>query len=267
MLLTGPLTSVGHAAYVLRCVQSILACCQAKQLSSHPPGYRRRAVVAGAARHWVVANTTFASVVLLTAASLPIGRWLLLPLENTFAAPVDLPEQVEGVLVLGGPVELDISVARAQPHHNESAERIPTLIELGRRYPSARLVFTGGGAAIACNFYERQGFDVSRIIFEGKARNTFENATFTRRLVQPQPGERWILVTSARHMPRAAGVFRQVGWSVIPYPVDYRTTGAWETLSEFDLARGLRDLDLGAKEWIGLVAYRFARYAGSLVPN
>lgn len=215
--------------------------------------------------------TTIAAAALVMTLLLPVGRWLLLPLENRFPAPTPLPEQVDGIVVLSGAVEPDISAARAQPSYNQAAERVSTLIELGRRYPSARLVFTGAGwpvsaADVAREFYQRQGFDVSRIAFEDAARNTFENAKFSQRLVQPQPGEVWLLVTSARHLPRAVGVFRQAGWPVVPYPVDYRTTGGFEILSEFDLPRSLGDLDLGAKEWIGLVAYRLTGRTSTLLP-
>lgn len=199
--------------------------------------------------------TTGATAALVMTVMLPVGRWLLLPLENRFVAQAELPDQVDGIVVLSG-----------------AAERVSALIELGRRYPSARLVFTGGGAPVtaadmAREFYQRQGFNVSRIIFESEARNTSENAILSRHVVQPQRGERWILVTSAWHMPRAIGVFRQVDWSVIPYPVDYRTVGSLEILSGFDLPCSLRDLDVGAKEWIGLVAYRLTGRTRALLPD
>jgi uncharacterized SAM-binding protein YcdF (DUF218 family) len=59
--------------------------------------------------------------------------------------------------------------------------------------------------------------------FEANSRDTWENAVFTRDLVKPKPGETWLLVTSAWHMPRSVGIFRRLGFDVIPYPVAYRT--------------------------------------------
>ena len=58
-------------------------------------------------------------------------------------------------------------------------------------------------------------------MLEDQSRNTRENAIFTRRLVDPKPGERWLLVTSAWHMPRAIGVFRKAGFEIEAFPVDY----------------------------------------------
>lgn len=68
-------------------------------------------------------------------------------------------------------------------------------------------------------------------------------------------------------MPRAVGVFRRAGWSITPYPVDYRTTGQLELAFEFDVAGRLSELDLAAKEWVGLAAYRLTGYTDSLFPG
>jgi len=52
-------------------------------------------------------------------------------------------------------------------------------------------------------------------------RVTAENAVFTKHLIRPKSGEHWLLVTSAFHMPCAIGAFRQAGFPVDAYPVDY----------------------------------------------
>ena len=65
----------------------------------------------------------------------------------------------------------------------------------------------------------------SRLTLEDRSRNTIENAVYSKALAQPKPGERWLLVTSALHMPRAMGAFRQAGFAVEAYPVDYQTNG------------------------------------------
>ena len=108
-------------------------------------------------------------------------------------------------------------------------------VELARRYPSALLVFTGGPGGLlgegpaeaigARKLWLSLGVPEERMMFEAKSRNTWENALFTRVLVKPKPGETWLLVTSAWHMPRSIGIFRHLGFDVIPYPVAYRTFG------------------------------------------
>jgi uncharacterized SAM-binding protein YcdF (DUF218 family) len=91
------------------------------------------------------------------------------------------------------------------------------------------------------------------MILEDKSRNTWENAVFTHDLVKPKKGEAWLLVTSAWHMPRSAGIFRRIGFDVVPYPVACRTFGDERDLR---LAPTMIErvvmLDYSVHEWIGL---------------
>ena len=197
-----------------------------------------------------------ASAALLVISLLPVGQWLLLPLENRFRVPDEPPAEVDGIVVLGGAVDLDISARRGVATFRDPAERLITLLELARRYPEANVVFSGGRSWLADTslseadvmrpFLRKHGLDEPRVILEDRARNTYENARLAKTLAAPAPGERWLLVTSASHMPRAVGAFRQVDWPVTPYPVDYRTTGelgffevpdAAQRWIEFDQAR------------------------------
>lgn len=208
------------------------------------------------------ALVTLGTMPLVVLAFLPVGLWLLVPLEDRFPPPKQLPGRADGIVVLGGAEEPAISKARVQPTTSASAERLTALVEVARRYPEARLLYTGAAASIARALLARQGFDVSRVVFEPEASDTYENAAFSKRLAHPRPEERWLLVTSARHMPRSVGVFRAVGWSVIPYPVDYRTTGRIQIDDHPNAGTGRRlaDLDLAMHEWVGLIAYYlFAR--------
>jgi uncharacterized SAM-binding protein YcdF (DUF218 family) len=152
-----------------------------------------------------------------------------------------------------------------------------TGVELARRYPSARLVFTGGSAGLlgegppeaigARKLWLSLGVPAERMTFEEKSRNTWENAVFTRDLVKPKPGEIWLLVTSAWHMPRSVGIFRHLGFDVIPYPVAYRTFGDER---DFLLSPSMTDrifmFDFGIREWVGLLAYRLAGKTDALFP-
>jgi uncharacterized SAM-binding protein YcdF (DUF218 family) len=227
---------------------------------------------------WLLCGVTLALVVVTV---LPIGTWLVMPIENRFPPPV-LPEQVDGIIMLGGAVEQDTSAIRQQIALNGAAERVTALVELARRYPDARLVVSGGigdlvgGAGHPARaleaFYRQQGLDVARIVFEERSRNTLENAALTKELSRPNPGERWLLVTSAHHMPRSIGVFRRAGWPVIAYPVDYRSSGRadlWEALggiAEPNVAERLIELDLAVKSWAGLLAYWLVGRTGTLFP-
>jgi len=212
---------------------------------------------------------------LLVISVLPIGEWLLLPLENRFPAPAEPPRDIDGIVVLGGGVDLAVTTRRGLVTFEDTSERFTTLIELALRYPDARVVFSGGHgwlsdtdpseATVIRGFLRSQGVDEARVMFEDRARNTHENAVLTKTLAAPQPGERWLLVTSASHMPRAVGCFRQVGWPVLPYPVDYRTAGEF-SLRVPDSARRWRDFDDAIKAWLGLVAYRMTDRIPAVLP-
>ena len=122
------------------------------------------------------------------------------------------------------------------------------------------------GADVMKRLCEEQGFDPARVTFEGRSRNTYENTTCSKALVQPAPGETWILVTTAWHMPRSVGVFRKAGWSIMPYPVDHWTSPGRLLRIDLDLAGHLRDLTYGVKEWIGLLAYYITGKTTALFP-
>jgi uncharacterized SAM-binding protein YcdF (DUF218 family) len=206
-----------------------------------------------------------ASAALLVISLLPVGYWLLLPLENRFLPPAEPPVDVDGIVVLGGGIDVGVSRRRGMATFQDTGERFMSLLELARRYPEARLVFSGGRgwlddnelseANVMRGFLRNHGLDEARVIFEDRARNTYENAQLSKPLAAPEPGQRWLLVTSAFHMPRAVGAFRQVGWPVIPYPVDYRTTGGFGLLTVPDAGQRWRELDHAVRNWIGLIAY------------
>jgi uncharacterized SAM-binding protein YcdF (DUF218 family) len=111
------------------------------------------------------------------------------------------------------------------------------------------------------------GIPADRIIVEERSRDTAENARFTKALADPRPGERWLLVTSAFHMPRSIGAFRRVGFAVEAYPVDYRTRGPEDLARPFaSLGDGLRRSDIAMREWIGLLIYWLAGRTSELFP-
>ncbi|HEY8129419.1 MAG TPA: YdcF family protein [Hyphomicrobium sp.] len=210
---------------------------------------------------------------------LPGGNVLVLPLEQRFASRVPpVPqEKISGIILLGGFEDGSVTESRGGLALNESAERLTESLRLARALPDAKVVFTGGsgslfgGEGIGADirkFLVDAGIEASRIVIENDSRNTYENATLTKALLKPTPQDRWLLVTSAYHMPRSVGVFRKVGFDVIPYPVDFRTRGRRDALRPFDsIAAGLERTDLAAKEWIGLFAYWLSDRSAALFPG
>jgi uncharacterized SAM-binding protein YcdF (DUF218 family) len=148
---------------------------------------------------------------------------------------------------------------------NDAADRMIEAARLALQYPDLQVIFSGGSgeffpngsrepeAELARRFFE--GFKIAspRLRLEDRSRNTLENAVFTAELVKPQRDQRWVLVTSASHMPRAKALFEAQGFHIIPRPGDFRTSGAQDRWQIFGKAsEGLRRLDVAAKEWVGL---------------
>ncbi len=228
--------------------------------------------LARAARWLGVASLCFLALMAFS----PLPRLVMWPLENRFPQQPAEKGPVTGIIILGGA----IGVARGDVVLTSAAARMTKAVELARLHPQAKIVFTGGAANLispvtktesdgASVLFEGLGLPRERILLEDKSRNTRENALFTKQLVDPKPGERWLLVTSAWHMPRSMGVFRKAGFAVEAFPVDYLTE---EKASEFvrvsgRAPRGLMIADDGFKEWVGLVAYRLAGYTDALFPG
>jgi uncharacterized SAM-binding protein YcdF (DUF218 family) len=223
---------------------------------------------------------TVASVVLLAICGFsPVGNLLLYPLESRFPPWDQRQGAPDGIIVLGGSIEPDLSAAHGVAVFGTSVDRIIAAAVLARRYPNARIVFSGGNANLvssdaakeadfAMPVFESFGFAKDRLIMERRSRNTYENAEFSKALVSPNSGERWLLVTSAYHMPRSVGVFRKAGFAVEPYPVDWRV-GAKADLATFWIfaVEGLGSVDVGVREWIGLAAYRISGQSSEFFPG
>jgi uncharacterized SAM-binding protein YcdF (DUF218 family) len=208
-----------------------------------------------------------ASVLLLALSGFsPIGRLLILPLEERFP-PWDASRGApDGIVVLGGAIEPDLSAALGKPVLGRSGDRMTATAELARRYPNARIVFSGGNANLigddsakeadyALSMLEDLGVAKERLTAERLSRNTAENAEFAKAAAEPKKGERWLLVTSAYHMPRAVGLFRKAGFDVEAYPVDRHASRSKAFSFSSAAMRGLERTDIAMREWIGLTAY------------
>jgi uncharacterized SAM-binding protein YcdF (DUF218 family) len=190
---------------------------------------------------------------LVIGAFTPIGVALLLPLERRFMAfsPSDSQAPPDGIIVLAGASDAGIDAVSV----------------LSPDYPKASLTFSGFGAT-ALNRFARLGGDLARASVETRPRTTFEDALYCAALHKPKPSERWLLVTSAFHMPRAVGCFRVAGFQVEPYPVGFRTGCPSHQFAPYATGpEAFFNLDLAAKEWIGLIAYRLMGRTNALFPG
>ena len=222
------------------------------------------------------------AALLLIAGLSPLGNALILPLENRFPrANLDQPPPPTGFIVLGGALDRLVGQARKAPTLNEAGERMVETVMLARKFPEAKIAFTGGDAGIlyssdseatgAASMLTDMGVAPDRLILEAAARDTYENAVYLKteldKLGLLGPGKRWVLITSAYHMPRAIASFRQAGFDVEAWPVDYRTRGGADLTRPFDkVSEGLRRVDVAAREWVGLLAYGLAGRSNAILP-
>jgi uncharacterized SAM-binding protein YcdF (DUF218 family) len=245
-------------------------------------GYGAILIWTGWAR-WGRRFVTIGAVLLLVAGLSPLGQALILPLENRFPrADLDSPPPPTGFIVLGGAEDRLVGEARGVPALNEAAERLVEAAVLSRRYPDAKIAFSGGDAGLlyksgseaegAESLLTALGVSRDRLILEAKSRDTYENAVFLKEELGQKgelgPGKRWLLITSAYHMPRAIGTFRKAGFEVEAWPVDYRTRGTADLTRPFDkVSEGLRRVDVATREWFGLVAYWLTGRSEALFPS
>jgi uncharacterized SAM-binding protein YcdF (DUF218 family) len=219
-----------------------------------------------------------AALLIFVGGLLPLSTWMILPLEERFARPSLEGRPIDGIIILGGAEDSRVAAGRGVHAVNETAERLTEAAALARRFPEAKVIFTGGaielvamptiGADAAGIILRDLGVDPGRLTLERNARTTYENAVLVKDIADPKPGERWLLVTSAWHMPRSIAVFRKAGFEVEAWPVDYRTAGDsdrwWTFRSPLE---GLRRLEVTSREWLGLIAYRLTGRTDELLPS
>jgi len=223
---------------------------------------------------WILGCVVLSMLVITV---VPLGTIFLAPLEHRFSTNPVLPEKVDGVIMLGGAENNFLTHMWHQPEINDADDRYIGFARLVRAYPDAVHLFTGGSASpmhqewkdanTARQVFMDMGLDISGMIFENQSRNTYENGLFAKNMVQPEPGQTWVLVTTAAHVPRSVGVFNRLGWPVIPYPVDHYTRPDRKFGLGLNFSRNLGRLVTAATEWTGLAAYYITGKTDTLFPS
>jgi len=146
--------------------------------------------------------------------------------------PVDLPvtKTYEAGVLLGGMAAYD---KNDRGYFGNNADRFIQAANLYHRGIIKKIIISGGTGGLSQNepaesFFLRKEFlannvNDSDIIMETRSRNTYENAVFSKNIIDSlhlQPP--FILITSALHMPRSVSVFKKTGYDFISYPCDYK---------------------------------------------
>jgi uncharacterized SAM-binding protein YcdF (DUF218 family) len=224
------------------------------------------ALIAGERRTLARGLTAAAFLLLAAFVLLPFDMLLARPLENQYPRP-PLPRHIDGILVLSSSLSPALFADRgALDDSSDSLQRMTAAVVLARQFPGAKLVYSGTTAdSAAASAAERRaaelifgnlGLAPQRVIYEGRSRNSYENFVFTRRIVRPKPGETWILVTSAMHMPRSMAIANRLGWKMVPWPSSYTSTARLQPRPFEFPGQSFLIADQALHEWIGLLVYR-----------
>lgn len=175
----------------------------------------------------------------------------------------------QAIVVLGGAINMPSRI-----HHVSgiisSSDRLLVALRLYHAGKAPLVILSGGNNPLIGEVRKRSeademrvlleewGIPDSAILVEGGSINTRENALFSRRLLASKGIGRIILVTSAIHMPRAAGTFRKVGFDVVAAPADFRS-GWGESSAIFNWIPATDAMKVSSDsihEWLGIWVYR-----------
>ncbi len=172
----------------------------------------------------------------------------------------------DAVIVLGGGLDPAATEVSGRPEYSAAPERILRGFELLREGRAHKLLISGGSldprpeAVVEADVLSRQlqawGIPAERIVTEGRSRNTRENAVESERIIREQGWRTLLLITSAAHMPRAAGCFAAVGLRPDTLPVDLRApTTPVKRMSWLPRAGQLSQSTEALRELAGRVVY------------
>jgi uncharacterized SAM-binding protein YcdF (DUF218 family) len=192
-------------------------------------------------------------------------RWLLTPLERryppiltaTSVTPQDA-QPVKWIVVLGGGGSYSSQLPSPSQLSNASLTRLVEGIRLQRQISGSKLILSEGNifgsgpvAEVMARVAEDLGVRKDDMVLETQSRDTEAQAGMILQLVGT---ERFLLVTSASHMPRSMGLFRKLGMNPIAAPTDFESLSgeSWAPSAFYPSAGGLRKAELAVHEYVGL---------------
>ena len=186
-------------------------------------------------------------------------------LEKNYHVKINLPDDIDGIIILSGATNPFLSKEYNQISLNDSVERLTESVKLIKKYPNVKVIFSGGSGSIkypdlshstvAKKFYEDINIDTNKIYFEEKSRNTYENILFAKNIFNTKNNEKWILVTSAFHLTRALRVGEKLNLNFIPYATDYKLPKKFDWKPSLNFFYNISNFHFSSHEWAGLIVY------------
>ena len=206
-----------------------------------------------------------------------IAHWISHSLESQYPPLTENPE-ADAIVILGGGLRPGLP-PRQHPEVDEAGDRIIHGAFLFHKGYAPLIVNSGGWVSLYWESGDRSeaadmqkllkmlGVPEENMLLETRSQNTQENALFTAELLADTDINRIVLVTTARHMPRAKAVFEKQGFEVIPAPTDYFVTGEPD-ITNRNIGKNFKLINLPPKvkflvvtteslrEYVGLAYYR-----------
>ncbi len=178
---------------------------------------------------WSFVPVLLALIVLMTASNVRVGNSLTKSLERQYLPYENMPK-AEAIVVLGGATRNDES-PRIMPDMSDRGDRLLYAVKLYKDGAAPLILLTGGRiqwyggesseAESMATLMEIMGIPRDAILMESRSLNTYENAVYTKEILDRRKIKKILLVTSAAHMPRSLAIFRKQGIRAIPAPTDF----------------------------------------------
>jgi uncharacterized SAM-binding protein YcdF (DUF218 family) len=193
---------------------------------------------------------------------------------ETPAVPMSsLSDTFDVGIVLGGFSNFDATTDE-RLNFNSAANRLTDAVVLYKKGIVRKLLISGGdGNLLGQKTPEAEktepylllmGVRQEDILLENRSRNTYENALFSKELIDSQhvKSDKILMITSAYHTPRALGCFKKVGLKVDPFPANFiGKKPSWKTNYWLKPdAQAFFNWEAIFKEWIGYVVYVLKGY-------
>ncbi len=193
----------------------------------------------------------------------PVANGIARALEASATTTLSPTKTYDVVVVLGG--ILNDSSTPSTPEFSEAVDRIIAGYDIIRHDRARYILLTSDtheAHALAKQLVD-WGVDPARIVLEEHSRNTRENALESAKIIHDRGWSEVLLVTSALHMPRAAGAFRAADVTFDTLAVDrLAATPEQSKGARLDPRADALNLSTTAlREAVGRLVYRIMGYS------
>ncbi|MDB9313518.1 YdcF family protein [Spirulina sp. CS-785/01] len=223
---------------------------------------------------WFPVPIAIAFLLLVVASHPRLSDLLVRSLEWRYVPTQEIPD-ADAIVVLGGCIK-PATYPRPMIDITEKGDRILYAAKLYHDGKAPVILVTGGRIQWGYKQLPPESEDMatllhlldvpdSDILQETRSLNTYQNAIYSKKILQRENLKRIILVTSALHMPRSYMIFQKQGIEAIPAPTDFLTTRSLDASPQPSLKTFLLNLipDVAIlsstteamKEYIGIVVY------------